>query len=133
MGQLSRAYHRQNTLEMFPTYKSLLAPSLPTYSFMYTVTKPGSRLDMGKGHSGEQGRCRLELGIQPEKASDLIQTQYMKGGGVWWGCGLHSKRSDPPRALAGKGGIAEQQSSSDRGRSTCKEGSAVSSARDDAL
>lgn len=100
---------------------------------MYTVTKPGSRLDTGKGHSGEQERCRLDLGIQPEKASDLIQTQYMEGGGVRWGCGMHSKGSDPPRALAGKGGIAERQGSSDRGCSTCKEGSAVSSARDDAL
>lgn len=49
------------------------------------------------------------------------------------GCGMHSKGSDPPRALAGKGGIAERQGSSDRGCSMCKEGAAVSLAWDDAL
>lgn len=42
-------------------------------------------MDTGKGHSGEQERCRLDRGIQPEKASDLIQTQYTEGGGVRWG------------------------------------------------
>ena len=97
---------------------------------MYTVTKPSSRLDTGKGHSSEQGRCRLELGIQPEKASDLIQTQYMEGGGVRWGCGLHSKGSDPPRALAGKGSVAGQQGSQTEGAARAQR---VSSARDDAL
>ena len=94
VGQLNRAYHRQNTLEMFPTfYKSLLAPSLPVYSFIHSCIQLLSQAPgyTGKGHSGEQERCRLDRGIQPEKASDLIQTQYTEEGGVRRGVGCTAR------------------------------------------
>lgn len=98
---------------------------------MYTVTKPGCRLDMGKGHSGEQGRCRLELGIQPEKASDLIQTQYMKGRRSPGRGGLHIRGLTHLGLWQVKAALQSSRAVQ-TGCSTCKEGSAVVSAWDDA-
>ena len=77
LGKPSRAYHRQDSLQVFPTFckfptSSVLIHSFIIHSFIHLCGyEPGSRLGTGKRHSREQADAGLPPGAQNSSRTDI--------------------------------------------------------------